>query len=156
MVTRRGFFRLAAVAGAGTVGIAGTKLAHAVINEQTYSPDTCACVVVEQWDSEVPPAQRIISLARIVTRGPEHSTLFDASLYSVIREENHRKNRAVNISVEEGSTKTLQFGEVRWAFTPGRTLEVSFPPERLISQAIKNKIQARCDVDLGIGSVVVV
>lgn len=124
------------------------------LRQQIYAPDTCRCQVLESWDDSVPEAQRVHTLVAILYRGEEHASIVDDSLYSVLREENTRKNIAVGICVEEAPELGGDAEQVAWTFTPGRTLHLSFPTVD-VNRQTKEAIQTACDTQLGLGLVVI-
>ena len=121
------------------------------LKQQQFSPDTCTCSVIEQWDDALPADQVVYSLISIVHRGPEHAAIIDASLYTTIYEENRRKNLAQNFAV---ATAKLTPDRVAWAFNAARTLLISFPQNNVPAN-VKTQIQTWCDANLGIGLVLV-
>jgi len=122
-----------------------------MIHIQEYRPDTCTCVVQESWDDSVPEDQRVHTLEAVLHRGPEHASILDSSLYPVIREENRRKNLTVGKCV---SVAAVVPGQISWAYTPGRLLQISFSGVN-VPNATKQAIQAWCDTNLGVGKVVI-
>lgn len=121
-----------------------------MIQIQQYRPDTCNCIVLEAWDDSVPEDQRIHTLVGIVRRGDEHASILDASLYPTIREENNRKNLCINQCKQV--VTTIDPNRIKWVFTPGRLLQVSFEGINL-PNATKQAIQTWCDENLGVGKV---
>ena len=147
MVTRRRFLTgFGAIGAAGAASMAG---AHNVRAEnwslQTFSPDTCSCVVTEEWDTDADPATRINRLVRFERRGPEHAHILDDSLYPTIKEENRRKNLAQG---QATLIAAVENDQVAWSFNAARTLIISFP-ELNVSASKKQQIQDWCDTNLG-------
>ena len=124
---------------------------NVAIKIQNYAPDTCTCVVQESWDDSLPADQVVYSLVSILHRGDEHAAIVDGSLFSVLYEENKRKNKAWNKAIEASG---LASGRVVWSFNVARTLQLSFPQDN-VSANIKAQIQLWCDSNLGVGKVVV-
>lgn len=123
-----------------------------MIKIQDFSPDTCNCRVQEQWDDAVPDNQRTFECVSIINRGDEHAAIGDsATLYATIKEENRRKNLAFNKAVELAGFDATP-DRVAWSFTPGRTLQLSFPTGG-VSNNIKTQIQSWCDNNLGLSLV---
>ena len=133
------------------------------IREQTIRPATCTCELVELWDDADPPETRIFSLKSIIVRGVEHAAIVDASLYSAVKEEQSRVSKMQVIAESlgypyqdivdaDGNIITAQ--QVAWAYTLGRTLEVSFLYNRPNLQR-RRAFQDAIDLQVGLAKVVV-
>lgn len=121
-----------------------------MIRTQQYSPDTCSCIVVEQWDDALPSDQTLYSLVQLIRRGAEHSALVDASLYTALKDENQRKNKVHGLA----NARAITTDRIVWSFDAGRTLLVSFTGA-VVSNAIKTAIQDACDTQFGVGKVII-
>lgn len=125
------------------------------IQTTQFSPDTCSCVVEYEWDDAVPVELRTHRVSRIVSRDARHAALVVADAhYAQILGENQRKNRAIGHAVEAFPALLNADGDFRgtWSFTLGHVLLLTLPGVNRPSQL---SVQSWCDLNLGIGLVVV-
>jgi len=116
-----------------------------------WSPDTCGCVVVYQWDSVVPQESRVHAFHHVERVCPSHATLTGAAAYQSCVEENRTKNlvfgwllenvpRIRQMTRDERGEETgldlIPTVEFVWAFSgegAARVLRVSLMGETLSS-----------------------
>ncbi len=140
-----------------------------VINITRWSPDTCDCVIEYSWDSTQPESTRVHNLSTIVSKCPAHSSLSDSQVYSIVLEENPRKNQALQNILDNSPTtslydivsgnrqlkQTLGFN-FSWSGTaPNRVLTVSFTGISLTTNQ-KNTLQTFLNTKFGVGKVLIV
>jgi hypothetical protein len=119
------------------------------IKVTTWGPDTCTCRVQYQWDDDLPPDQQVHSLVSVLHRGDEHGAVLDDTIYSVLREESTRKNKALGVCAEHG----LDVDAIAWVYSPGRTLVLTIQG---LSTTAKQALNRDIVAAVGIGLVVIV
>jgi len=82
---------------------------------QAWSPDdTCGCVVVYEYDGDVPEAERVFTLARVERRCDEHAHVDDdRTLENILHVENTSKNLAIGAMSEALPDLHLSAAEAR-------------------------------------------
>ena len=139
------------------------------IRKTRWANDTCDCVVEYTVDDSVPQDSMVPILSNVVNKCPFHSSLpSDTDVWNSIKEENPRKNNALQHILDNGptslydlagSSKVLKAGitfNFSWSGTaPNRVLTVSFTGIT-ITPAQKNTAQAFLNNKFGVGKVVVV
>lgn len=119
-----------------------------MIKTTTWSPDTCDCIVEYEWDTGV---NRVHTFKSVINTGLEHAALTGATLYEEVVSENRRKN--VTQGIAQAIDVNLTAGIYQWAFDANRVLEVSFLVN--VPSAVKEQIQAACDLQFGPAKVVI-
>lgn len=78
------------------------------LTRQNWKPDTCACVVEEEYDRDNPDAA--FTCSAVISKCPAHSAVSDANLYGVLYAnsdgENKRKNKVHGFMLNNLSTLT--------------------------------------------------
>ncbi len=133
------------------------------IQTTRWSPDTCGCVIDYQWDDAVAPASRVHTSSQIVTKCAFHAAAATHSaLWSLLMEENPRKNRAlarlaaqfpILTQTDADGNVSLKPDAVTWSMDHARLLTVSIP---LLTSAQKAAVQSWVNTNLGAGRVLVV
>lgn len=115
----------------------------------TWGPDTCTCRITYSWDDAVDPSVRVHTLHSVEVKCAAHASIVDLSLLQTVLDENRRKNITSSIAREQiGLAADSQLSWYNWAFTAGRVLQVTIAGIQ-VSQSVKNKIQAACDLQFG-------
>lgn len=145
--------------------------AFAAPHETVWTPDTCDCQVVYEWDDEVPAEDRVHTFKRIIKRDQNHvSMATDKAQFDAILDENQRKNKvhgnllsvqqlSQSVTNSDGSSSIqLKNGvNVSYAYTgvdPTRVLTVTITGVTLTTNQ-KTAIQNWCNTNLGVGKVVI-
>jgi hypothetical protein len=137
------------------------------INTTRYSPDTCDCVIDYTWDSESTEANRTHTLKQFANKCPAHSGLAtDIDRWNAVFEENPRKNRALQLALDNGPTALYNLvsgnrqlkDNIRFDFSwsgtaPNRVLNISFTGLSLTTTQ-KNTIRGVLNNIFGTGKVV--
>lgn len=115
-----------------------------MIQNTTWKPDTCKCVVVVSWDDTLPSDQRVQTLASIV-KCKHHDTLSDDLAYDqVLNGENTLKNQVIGI---------IGLGELPFAFDKDRKLEITLPDDKTKKE--KDDMQVILDSSKGKSKVLI-
>lgn len=108
-----------------------------MIKTQRHRPDTCDCVILEDWNTEDPQAEKILNQFEYTC--PAHAGIASSDLkYQTVRGEYIMKNQIVGGAIENISgiaditldphgqqTKKLKPGkDIKWMFDENRNLEV--------------------------------
>lgn len=123
------------------------------IQQTQWSPETCSCTIVYEWDDAIPQDLRIHALRNIVHKGPEHNGIIDASILPTLWDENRRKNLTFDLAKQE--LPEIDNERFSWSWTEGRVLEVTIKNMGNIPAALKARLQAACDLRFGPGKVVI-
>lgn len=144
------------------------------ITYQNWSPDTCGCVVEEQWDKDA--SENGTSFSKVIKKCSAHSSVADNDLYGVLYSnpdgENKRKNRIRKFLVEDegldlGELKTLEDKSTVRNFKDGIEMEWSFTGTGASRELVilvtgttlditkKDAIKNYCDTEFGVGKVTV-
>jgi hypothetical protein len=136
----------------------------------TWSPDTCNCVLQYSWDDTLDLNTQTFPVSNILNRCPDHTSLEDNdSVYSAVKDENTRKNRALQYILDNGpaSLYDLQSDGVTRVLKPSITFNFNITgtaPNRVvtvsftgvtITQTQKNTAQTFCDNHFGVGKVLI-
>ena len=126
------------------------------IVQNTYTPDTCTCELVYQWDDTLPEDQRVLSFHHLLHKGAEHAAIVDSSILQVVFEEKLRKDQVLELCRSKGlrtepSGDGKRASQVAWAYTPNRTLALRVRAMSSKRAAIKNA----CEALVGSGKVTV-
>ena len=113
-----------------------------MIKTTRWRPDTCSCIFEYTWDSTVKPELRTHTFRNIINTCQEHSSIqSDADKINIVRTENTRKNRALQLVLENGPSQLYSIRQsdgvrilrdnvdYRWSFSgsaSNRTLNISF------------------------------
>ena len=139
-----------------------------VIKIQTWRPDTCECVINQQYDDQADPI--VLTVHSVQNRCSQHSSLTNnTDLYDVVNEENPRRNFAFGhildnaptpmYDLQEDGSRTFKKGiTVDWAYTgtiPNRVLTITVTGITLTTNQ-KNAIQTKLNERFGINNVVIV
>lgn len=139
------------------------------IKTTRWSPDTCNCILEYTWDDSLPNDQITVTPSNIVGKCPAH-TSFETTqeVFNVVNEENPRKNKAIQIILDNGPSTLYDIvGTVRvlkptisvthtWTGTaPNRVLRLTITGSTLTT-AQKNTITAAFNTLFGTGKVVLV
>jgi hypothetical protein len=130
------------------------------INTTRWSPDTCKCVIEYQWDTEVPQEQRTHTISKVIARCNHHAQHTDNHKhYSVLLEENPRKNKVMAALIErfpaltiidsKGNT-VLNHNLLSWKYDSNRLLQITLPT---LTQNEKQTIRDWCDTNIGVNKV---
>ncbi len=118
--------------------------------------DSCECEVEFTWDDTVPAANRTHTISQVLRRCLTHAALTDpATHFSVLLDENPRKNHALDRVRKVLNATDDQMATVGWSFSGSngaRVLTVVIP---FATAGQKTAMQAWCDTNLGVGKVVV-
>ena len=139
-----------------------------VITTTRWSPDTCTCVVEYSWDTSLSEASRTHTLSNVINKCPAHSSLTNAEVYSVLTEENPRKNQSLRNILDNSPTTALYdiingIRELKpsivfnFSFSgtaPNRVLTISFTGITLTTQQ-KNTLQTALNTRFGSGKVLI-
>lgn len=126
------------------------------IIQNHFSPDTCSCEIVYEYDDSLPQDRVVLAFHSLIHKGDEHAAIVDASILQAVFEENRRKERALEICRTQGlRTEPSEDGtlaaQVAWSYTAGRTLAL----RAQASTSRRTSIRTACDAALGIGKVTV-
>ena len=108
----------------------------------TWHPDTCGCVVNLEWDDAEEPDNR--THKPLMVKPCQAHSEADCN---VVTEENHRKNKAVNLAIERG----MDLDEIKWGFDDSRVLHLTLPDKGKVAS-----MQAECNKMAGNNKVKVV
>jgi len=110
-----------------------SDLSFAKLQETRWSPDTCGCVVVYEWDDEKAENQRTHAFKRAERVCSAHAS-GAADKFLTVLDENQRKNKAMKIVMDNfpeltendaaGNPKFKQGMEPDFSFTAGRKLKI--------------------------------
>jgi hypothetical protein len=135
-----------------------------------WNPDTCSCVLEYSWDDTQDLNTQTFPVSNIINTCSNHSTLTNAGdIYTSIKDENTRKNRALQYILDngpaslydladDGVTRILKSG-LTFNFNvsgtpPNRVVTVSFSGVNITANQ-KQIAQNFCDNHFGIGKVVI-
>ena len=138
------------------------------IKTTRWAPDTCNCEIEYNWDDEVPESERVLTLSNVIKKCPNHSSLSDSNVYASVRDENPRKNIALERCLSLGpaalfdttpeGSRVLKNGlSFNFSFTgtaPDRVLTIGFTGINLTTQQ-KNLLQSALDTRFGTGRVLI-
>lgn len=99
-------------------------ICFAKLNETTWSPDTCGCVIVYEWDDSLPSEERIHTFKRADKVCAAHLS-GSPNKMAVVLEENQRKNIVFG-EIKKINTD-LKPEEFHFRFNDQRKLIVSSP-----------------------------
>lgn len=118
-----------------------------MITITTWHPDTCECVMEYSWDTEVSEDERTHSFANAVKVCKAHQGE-GAQAYEKVKEENPRKNNALNEVIKalptfaktdaEGN-KTPDLDKIAWSFDADRNLVIDL---KGVKKADKDAVKA--------------
>jgi hypothetical protein len=113
--------------------------------ETQWSPDTCSCILVYEWDDAQPESARTHSFKRAVRLCEHHKGLAEAKAYDKVLAENTLKNLAY---IEARKIKpSLMEEDYTWSFDEARKLKVGFLGRLTVEE--KSNLQARYDDKFG-------
>lgn len=139
---------------------------------QTEWTNVCGCVMVYEWDRDLPDIQRVHTVTQIKKRCSEHpsqATTSDQQHYDRVLEESQRWNftlgtaldnltsQLADVDVATGSLTLKKNITFNWSFTgtfPNRVCTISFIGISLTNQQ-KNALQQKCNQLFGSGKVAV-
>ena len=137
------------------------------IKTTRWSPDTCGCVLEYTWDDTQPESTRIHNFSRAVNKCPAHSSQTDIDCYSIVMDENPRKNIALQVALDNGPSTLYDMVDGQrqpkptitynysWSGTPpNRVLTISFTGISL-TNAQKTTIRTALNTRLGTGKVLI-
>src|SRR5690349_348318 len=120
------------------------------VRTQRWSPDTCGCVFIQEWDDAVAAAARTHDVRTRELACAAHQGLDAVSAHSAVVAENQRKN-IVPIIVKSLKSSldlaTLPWREA-WSFDAQRRLVVDTSVFALTAQQ-KTQLQAAADLQFG-------
>lgn len=138
------------------------------IQVRTWRPDTCECVINQQYDDAANPI--VLSIHSVISRCSQHTNLTnDVDLYNVVNDENPRKNYALGhildnaptsfFDINEDGSRTFKKGiTASWNYTGevgNRVLTITVTGITLTTNQ-KNAIQTKLNERFGISNVVIV
>jgi len=131
-----------------------------LVNIQTtrWSPDTCDCVIVYEWDRDLDPSMRTHQVKQIDHACETHKPFTQLAIWNYVVNENLRKNDMINAMRSYLNTDLEKLDEqfqLTWRFEgPGdrRILHVSLPT---LGSDQKVRAQKTADDLVGLGLVVV-
>jgi hypothetical protein len=137
------------------------------IRTTRWTTDTCGCTVDYTVDDSQPPDSIVPSLSNVVSKCSFHSSLpTDNDVWDTLKEENPRKNNALQHILDNGPTslfdvvgtsRMLKQGitfNFSWSGTaPNRVLTVSFTGVT-ITTAQRNTAQTFLNNKFGVGKVI--
>jgi len=101
----------------------------------TWRPDTCGCVILYQWDDAVPDDQLVHTVYQISKKCSFHqNTLSNGEHFTVVQDENTRKNRAIGkiladfpalteqVTIDGETLTRMKRGVMSWSFDDTRKL----------------------------------
>lgn len=141
------------------------------MRRQTWHPDTCGCIVEQEYDPALPASQW--TLSQIFRKCPAHQSVPDDQLYGVLYQnpdgENKRKNLMEKFLLEElvgtlsesylddNGKEQLRWRQgvrYEWSFDRDRTLRVRMRGGVVTGQR-RGAVLTRADGVFGAGRVVV-
>jgi hypothetical protein len=138
------------------------------IRVNRWAPDSCTCIIEYSWDDSVPQNSIVLTPTTTINRCPAHTTFVTpATHYSVLMEENPRKNLAHQNLLDNGpatlfdvnsdGVKVLKKGiNLNWVWSgtaPNRIVTVTISGLTLTT-AQKNTAQSALNTKFGAGKVV--
>lgn len=120
-----------------------------------WSPDTCDCVIVYEWDRDLDPSMRTHNVKRIDRACESHKSLTPQDIWNYVMNENVRKNDAIDAMKSYLKIDSEQSSPFTWRFEgPGdhRILHISLPT---LEAPQKVTAQQTLDDLVGLGLVVV-
>ena len=120
--------------------------------------DTCQCVIEYTWDDTLSETNRVHTLSNVFNKCPAHSLTSDNNLFSLLLEENKRKNDALQIALDNGPStlydiknslrlikETVVFSFIWSGTAPNRVLTISFSVSLTNTQktTIRNALNSR-------------
>jgi len=128
------------------------------MQETRWWPDTCGCVIVYEWDRDLPPSERTHTIKRVETKCEYHLSLVDNELWSYVVDENLTKNEAIATLKDQfgGSyDELIDLYQLSWYWVgtgKDRVLHLVCPTLDAVEKA---QLQVFIDNILGSGKVVV-
>lgn len=98
-----------------------------------WSPDTCSCIIIYEWDKDLEPPERTHIIKEIVHACEAHEILSDPDIWTYVFRENTRKNISIDeicTYLETDYQKLLEQFQFTWRFEgegDSRILYVSLP-----------------------------
>jgi len=126
-------------------------------NTTRWTPDTCpspGCTVEYTWDDAVPAVNRVHTFSRVVGTCTAHGTATGSALYTILLNENTRKNKAVVTTVAALPAVFPSDPTVTWAYDDKRNLSIVTGTAATALQ--QSTIQTALNTALGSGAVTVV
>jgi hypothetical protein len=136
----------------------------------TWSPDTCNCVLQYSWDDTLDLNTQNFPVTEVFNKCSNHSSLAtDDDIYSSIKDENTRKNRALQYILDNGPASLYDLADdgVTRVLKPSITFNFSVsgtPPNRVVTVSFsgvtitsnqKQIAQNFCDNHFGVGKIVI-
>ena len=111
------------------------------LNKTRWSPDTCDCILIYEWDGDNPNHQHIFVEAEHLCAA--HNGDSPSIAYGKVKDENRRKNRAFKMAKDAG----IELDDFTFSFDDNRKLKVGFLGK--LNSAQKAELQAQFDNEFG-------
>lgn len=139
---------------------------YAKPHENVWTPDTCDCQVIYEFDDELPADQRVHTFKRITKHDVTLPLLTGEQEYEAILENNIRKSKVhtqlLTISTliqtnPDGSIGLKNGVTMNWSWVgvgASKVLSISVSGANLANPQ-KSAVQSWCDTNIGIGKVII-
>lgn len=112
------------------------------INKTRWSPDTCGCILIYEWDGDNPNHQHTFVEAEHLCAA--HNGYSPSIAYDKVKDENRRKNRAYAIAK---GVAGINLDDFTFSFDNNRKLKVGFLGKLNASQ--RAELQTQLDAEFG-------
>jgi hypothetical protein len=121
-----------------------------MLKTQRFSPDTCACVLLEIWDDATTEAERVHTFQQMEVTCAVHASQTGEAVYQAVRSENRRKNLigVIARSIRPAFLDT----EYTWVFDAQRRVVVTIAN---LTNAQKTALRTACDLQFAPGLVTI-
>ena len=117
-----------------------------MLHTTRWSPDTCGCVLEYEWDDTQPDSERTHTIKNVIKACPAHAKHAEkGEHYSVVLEENNRKNIAIDQvlkTVTSLGEDVQRDGKTVRQFNPGIEVGFAFDADRKLTLDIKGATKA--------------
>jgi hypothetical protein len=140
------------------------------LRTQTWRPDTCDCVIVQEWDDSLPQDQIVINPISINRCAAHQNIQSTVTASNTVLSENQNKNFGLDeilqnapntnwfdIDAQTGSRVFKKNIILNWTWSgtpPNRVLTLNFTGVSLTAQQ-KNTLQTRLNNRFGTGKIVI-